>query len=124
GRAHTKVESTVGREGGDKPIELELERGRVSVETVMGVRRKADDTWDFMLDEKNKIGYIRLTQFGPDSAKDMEAAVKDLEKQGVKGVVLDVRFNPGGLLSAAGKISDPFLGDGLIVSGRRRVWAA
>src|SRR5205823_7685680 len=89
-------------------------------ETVMGVRRDAADDWDFMLDPKTKIGYIRLTQFTRNSAKEMTAAVEELKKQGVKGVVLDVRFNPGGLLTTAREITDLFVDDGLIVSIRPR----
>src|SRR5437588_2263731 len=86
----------------------------------MGHHRRANDEWDFFVDEKNKIGYIRLTQFVRKSGVEMAAAVKELEKAGVKGLVLDVRFNPGGLLTTATEITDLFIDDGLIVSIRPR----
>jgi C-terminal peptidase prc len=121
GEPGTKVKLVVQRDGEEKPKEFEISRGKVEVETVLGYKRKADDAWDFFLDPESKIGYIRLTQFGPKSFKDMEAAVKELDKAGMKGLVLDLRFNPGGLLTAARDITDLFIDDGLIVTVRPRV---
>jgi C-terminal peptidase prc len=122
GQADTKVKLKVQREGEDKPLEFEITRGQIEVETVFGVKRNADDAWDFMLDPDKKIAYIRLSQFQQKSFADLEAAMSDLvKKQGVKGVVLDLRFNPGGLLESAVKISDLFIDDGLIVKIHPRV---
>ena len=90
------------------------------VETVFGVKRKSDDDWDYMLDPEKKIGYIRLSQFQEESYDDIVAAMADLKKQGMKGLVLDLRFDPGGLLSDAVDISDLFIDDGVIVSIRPR----
>jgi len=73
-----------------------------------------------MLDPEQKIGYIRLTQFTDRSADDMAAALRQLAQRGVKGLVLDLRFNPGGLLDSAVDISDLFIDDGVIVSIRPR----
>ncbi len=120
GQPRTKVQIKVVRVGHDKPIEFELSRARVDVETVFGVKRKTDDSWDYMIDPEKKIAYIRLTQFSPRSAADMKEAVEKLAKQGVKGVILDLRFNPGGLLTAAIQISDLFIEDGLIVTIKPR----
>lgn len=120
GRAGTKVTVTVEREGEAKPLSFDITRRQVNVETVLGVKRRDDDSWDYMLDDEQKIGYIRLTQFTDKSAADMEAAVKQLTDRGVKGLVLDLRFNPGGLLDSAVDISDLFIDDGLIVSIRPR----
>ena len=120
GKPGTKVKVTVERPGDDKPHEFELKRAQIEMETVLGIRRKANDEWDFLLDHEKKIGYIRLTQFTRNSAKEMAAAVAELEKEGVKALVLDVRFNPGGLLTTAREITDLFVDDGLIVSIRPR----
>jgi len=121
GMTGTKVRLTVVREGEDKPLQFEITRGRVEVESVLGYKRKANDDWDYMIDPKNKIGYIRLTSFARSSYRDLYKVMEDLQGRGVKGFVLDLRFNPGGLLDSAIKISDLFIDDGLIVSVRPRV---
>jgi carboxyl-terminal processing protease len=121
GPTGTKVKVTVEREGVPHPMEFEIRRGMVEVETVLGAKRKTDDSWDYYIDPENKIGYIQLTQFGPGSFRDMLDAVKHLDKSGLKGLVLDLRDNPGGLLSTAVQISDLFIDDGLIVTIRPRV---
>src|SRR5207302_7149678 len=115
GKPGSKVKVTVERPGDDKPQEYEVVRKKIEMETVMGARRKASGEWDFMLDPKNKIGYVRLTQFTRPSGLEMAVAVDALKKQGVRGLVLDLRFNPGGLLGVAEQISDLFIDDGLIV---------
>lgn len=120
GKPGTQVKLVVEREGVEKPLEFEITRGTVEVETVLGVQRNKDDAWDFWVDPETKIGYIRLTQFARNSARDMQRAVARLHKQGLKGLVLDLRFNPGGLLPSAVQISDLFIDDGVIVSIRPR----
>ena len=120
GQPDTKVKLTIQREGVEGTKEYEITRGRVEVETVFGVKRRSNDDWDFMLDKEKKIGYLRLSQFQEDSYNDIVAAMQDLKKQGVKGFILDLRFNPGGLLTAAVDISDLFMDDGVIVSIRPR----
>jgi len=120
GKPNTKVKIVVQREGSDKPIEFEISRGRVEVETVLGFKRKEGDDWDFMIDPKSKIGYIRLTSFSRNSARDLVKVMRELVTKEVKGFILDLRFNPGGLLDSAVDISDLFIGDGLIVSIRPR----
>jgi carboxyl-terminal processing protease len=120
GLPNTKIVVKVEREGEKEPLTIDILRNQVNVETVLGVKRMDDDSWDFMLDPKSKIGYVRLTQFTDKSSADMEAAVKKLTEQGVEGVVLDLRFNPGGLLDSAVEISDLFIDDGLVVSIRPR----
>ena len=117
GQANTKVTLTVQREGVEKPFDVTITRGRVEVESVLGSRRTKNDSWDYVIDPKNKIGYIRLNNFARNSYRDMEAVMKDLvQKKGIKGFVLDLRFNPGGLLDSAIKVSDLYIDDGLIVS--------
>ncbi len=73
-----------------------------------------------MFDKKNKIGYIRVTGFIQNTVEELKKALEELKEQGVKGLVLDLRNNPGGLLSAAVEVSDLFIGDGRIVSTKGR----
>ncbi|HEV3202932.1 MAG TPA: S41 family peptidase [Gemmataceae bacterium] len=122
GKPGTPVKITVEREGVDKPIEIELKRGLVEVESVLGVKRQSDDSWDYTIDTENQICYVRLTGFTRSTDRDLAAALKKLNKEpGIKGIVLDLRFNPGGLLSSAVNVSDLFIGDGLIVTIKPRV---
>lgn len=96
--------------------EISMERAIISVRSVLGDKWGKDGKWDFLIDDENKIGYVRLTQFGRKSAEELAEAIETLQKQGMKGLILDLRFNPGGLLSQAVKISDLFIDSGTIVS--------
>jgi carboxyl-terminal processing protease len=82
-----------------------------------------------MYDDEGKVGYIRLTHFSRHSADELKAALMQLKEAGMKALVLDLRFNPGGLLSQATDIADLFVEDGSIVSTKggnaaERVWKA
>jgi C-terminal peptidase prc len=123
GPVGTKVKLVVERAGVEKPLEFEIKRGNVEVETVLGVKRNTDDSWDYMIDPDYGICYVRLTQFSTNTVRDMERVLEKLKAAdgGIKGFVLDLRFNPGGLLTSAVKISDMFVGDGLIVTIKPRV---
>jgi C-terminal peptidase prc len=121
GKEGTKVKLIVTREGSEKPLEFELLRGRVEVETVLGHKRKDNDSWDYVIDPENKICYVRLTQFSRNSYRDLAKMMQELHAKGsIKGFILDLRFNPGGLLDSAVKISDLFIDDGMIVTIRPR----
>ena len=82
-----------------------------------------------IMDEQNKIGYLIVTNFGRHTTEEILDAVKELKSQEVQGLIIDLRYNPGGLLSSAIQISDMFIKEGLIVSteGRatpKRIWEA
>jgi carboxyl-terminal processing protease len=117
-----KITLTVRHEGAAEPVELTMAREEIHVPSVLGDLRRADDParWDYMLDKTNKIGYIRITNFGETTAAEVRAAVEQLEKEGVRGLVIDLRNNPGGLLQSAVEICDLFLEKGVIVSTRGR----
>jgi C-terminal peptidase prc len=121
GKENTRVRLTVQREGTPKPLEVEITRGRVEVDTVLGWKRNANDEWNYMIDPVRKIGYVRLTSFSRHTHRDLQKVMSELTKQGIRGMILDLRFNPGGLLDSAVKISDLFVDDGVIVSIRPRV---
>ncbi len=103
------IELTIRRRGEKKALIFNIVREIIQIKSV-----KAD------LLEKN-IGYIRLTSFNENSGKQIEKEIKKLEKnKDVKSYILDLRNNPGGLLSQAIKISDFFLDNGEIVSTKSR----
>jgi C-terminal peptidase prc len=120
GKPGTNVKVEIQREGVAKPFIVEITRGPVEVETVLGIKRMTNDDWDYMIDKKNKIGYIRLTVFADNSARDLYQVMDDLTKRGIKGFILDLRFNPGGLLDSAVDISSLFIEDGRVVTIRPR----
>ncbi len=129
GEAGTNVTLTVMHPGSAEKETVTITREWVHVETILGDRRKTDDSWDFMLDHDKHIGYIRLSAFSRETAGDLKRALVDLQKTGLKGLILDLRFNPGGLLNSAIEVSDLFISSGRIVStkGRNtpeRVWDA
>lgn len=105
------VKITIKREGEDSPRVVTLVRDKIVVKSV-----KAE-----LLD--NGIGYIRLTQFQDHTAQDLRTAIEQLAAQNgkdLRGLVLDLRNNPGGLLSEAIDVVDEFIDNGLIVSVKGR----
>jgi carboxyl-terminal processing protease len=117
-----KITLTVVHLGAKEPVDLEMVRDIIEVETVMGDQRKADNPkeWDWFIDKDSKIGYIRVLAFNENTTADLRKAVEALKKQGARGLVLDLRHNPGGLLSSAVEVSNLFLKEGRIVSTKGR----
>ena len=108
-------------EGTPEKLTFDLKRDRIAVETVLGVTRNADDSWNFYLDEKSKMAYVQLTQFSPTTHTELKKVIDRLDADGCKGLVLDLRYNPGGLMMCAVLVSDLFLDEGLILEVRPRV---
>ncbi len=115
-------EVTIGvTHAGKTEVELlKMPRAKIHVATVQGDIYKTDGTWNFMVDPEKKIGYIRLTAFSRNTASELRKALIDLTSHGMKGLILDLRFNPGGLLTSAVEIADLFLEEGKIVSTKGR----
>lgn len=121
GKPGDAVKVTVLHQGSNKPETLEIVRAIIKTATVIGDHYNADGTWSFMLPgEEKKIGYIRLTHFSRNSTEEMEEALKQLKDAGMEALILDLRFNPGGLLPAAIAIADMFVEKGVIVSTKGR----
>lgn len=108
GPVGTKVTVTIMREGSKDTKDYELERQIIKVPSIK--------YWTI----NNDIGYIRLTQFIQTSSEDLEKALINLEKNGVKSIILDLRNNPGGLLTAAVEVGRKFIAKGDIVSIKGR----
>jgi len=111
GTPGTRVKITIYREGVKEPKEFTLTRAIIKIQSVK--YKRLDD----------KLGYIRLAQFQEDTTRELKRALNDLEsgKQPLKGLILDLRRDPGGLLDQAVNVSDEFLDSGLIVSTEGRV---
>jgi carboxyl-terminal processing protease len=109
GPAGSKVTLTVLRQGEKKPFDVSLQRAVIHVESVK-FRKEGD------------IGYIRITSFTEETGRGLDKAIRELKKQvpGLKGYVIDLRNDPGGLLDQAVQVSDDFLTKGEIVSTRGR----
>jgi C-terminal peptidase prc len=120
GQPGSKVELTVQRSGEPKPLTFVVVRERVAMESVHGWKRQDDDSWDYWLDAEKRLAYVRLSLFARDTLPDLRAVLDRLERDGIHGLVLDLRFNPGGLLNQAVDISDLFIDDGLILDIRQR----
>ncbi len=118
--------------GGKEVEQVEVVRDIIQVSTVLGDHYNPDGQSDFMIDDEKKIGYIRLTHFSRRSAAELKDALDSLKEQGMKALILDLRFNPGGLLSQAVEISDMFVQPGVVEDDkivstkgrntRERVW--
>ena len=111
----TKVALTIRRSTEGAPRNLTLTRDRIVVPTVRGWQRAGEGNWQYMIDEADKVGYVRITSFAEKTANDLEAVLQNLEANGLKALIVDLRFNTGGLLDSAVAICDKFLSEGLIV---------
>ena len=120
GRPGEAVTIGVLHDGDDTIEQIKIVRDTIQPATVMGEQYNDDGTWDFMLDDEKRIGYVRLTHFSRRSARELNDAIKELVSDDMQGLILDLRFNPGGLLSQAVEIADMFVTDGPIVSTKGR----
>ena len=123
GEAGAKVTLTVLHEGDKKPVDISMNRAEIIIESVQGDLRIDNNLkqWDFMFDRVNKIAYIRIIQFTETTVKELTEVVDQLQQDGVQGLILDLRTNPGGLLTAAIEVSELFLPPGTrIVSTKGR----
>jgi C-terminal peptidase (prc) len=102
GKVGTKVQLTIYRKGMEKPMKIELERALIRIESVR---------WTTLGD----VGYIKLSQFNENVSVQVEKALKELTSQRVKGIILDLRNDPGGLLSEAVNVASLFLPEGKLV---------
>ncbi|PYK96487.1 MAG: carboxyl-terminal protease [Verrucomicrobia bacterium] len=104
GAPGTDVNITVLHPSSGQVRDIKLTRAEIKVDTVKDTNGKRE----FPLGE-DKIGYIRLTQFGEQTTTELDDALKKLDKQGMQAMILDLRNNPGGLLDQAAKVCERFL---------------
>ena len=120
GPAGTKVALTIRRPGEETTRDITITRARIIVPTIRGWQRTAAGKRLYMIDDENKIGYVRITSFSGGTASALEKVLVELESEGLRGLILDLRFNTGGLLDSAVAVTDKFIEEGLIVSTRPR----
>jgi carboxyl-terminal processing protease len=104
GEPDTEVSLTILRPSSGQIMEHRLKRAVINVDMVKDINGKKE----FPLGE-NKIGYVRLVQFGDKTSDDLEAALTKLKSQGMQALILDLRWNPGGLLDQAIEVCQKFL---------------
>jgi carboxyl-terminal processing protease len=110
GEPGTEVRLTIFRPASNQFREYKLTRALINLDMVTDLNGRKE----FKLGE-NKVGYVRLVQFGEKTSEDLETALRRLKKQGLQGLVLDLRWNPGGLLDQAVDVCSKFLPKGQLV---------
>ena len=120
GPANTKVTVTVERMGDNgEPFEKDftIVRQKIDLPTVKGWSKTGpgDTDWNYFIDEQDGIGYLRLTGFTQDSTSEFDRAVSTMKSQGLNALILDLRYNPGGLLDQAVQLASRFVSRGMIV---------
>ncbi|MEM7157739.1 MAG: MXAN_5808 family serine peptidase [Myxococcota bacterium] len=113
GPAGTMVTVYVMRDGLQKPKPLEITRATIALDSVIGdVLRDTDEQG-----KERKVGLVQIPRnFSRNTGKELQAKLSEFEREGVEGVILDLRGNPGGLLNAAVEVADAFLSSGTIVA--------
>jgi carboxyl-terminal processing protease len=114
GKEGTKVKVTILRDG-KKTIDFNLTRAKIVLKTVKGEMLKGN------------IGYIRISMFDENTADDFKKELTKLKQKNMKGLIIDLRDNPGGLLDQCTQVADELLGKGTIVytvdnRGEKEVW--
>ncbi len=105
-------------------IEVAIKRDEIPIHSVLGWQRRAGDSgeaqsdaWDYYIDRDFRIGYVRISNFLPQTADDLDAAINQMQQDaGLEALIIDLRFNPGGLLSSAIDVCDRFIRSGTVVS--------
>src|SRR5688572_18741521 len=123
GKHGTRVKLRILHAGRDTPVNYNLERATIPLETVLGDARAADGKWVYRLANHPRIGYIRIfDNFGERTADEFRAALASFRQasQQIDGLILDLRYNRGGLLEAARDVCDMLLDSGVIVTTRGR----
>lgn len=110
----TDVTLTVLHEGAKKPSDIKMTRAEIKIESVMGDTRDKINLkeWNFWVDPETKIAYIRLNAFTETTVEELTRVVDGLTKAGMKGLIVDLRNNPGGLLRASVEVSSMFIPEG------------
>ena len=122
GKRGSKVTITIVHAGSNEATEMTITRDVIPLLSIRGYKRAdKEGKWNYFVDDEAKIGYIRVGAFQENTMRDFDEAVRELQADGVKSLVLDLRFNPGGQLNTAIDMCNRFLSVGDIVSTKGRV---
>ncbi len=126
GEPNSELKMTVIHEGDKTPVELTVTRAVVQIHSVRGFRHLDGGTaggWDCLIDPEHRIAYVRITNFMENTPDELDKAllplINDKSAGSLKGIILDLRFNPGGTLPAGIDVSKRFLDSGVIVTTGR-----
>lgn len=121
----TQVTISVVRAGSPEPIPMQLTRADIQVDSVVGDHVNPDASWHYFLPEDSEIAYVRISLFGERTTEEFANVLKKIRPH-AKALIIDLRFNPGGILNAAVDMCDMLLSTGKIVStkGRHRSFDA
>lgn len=120
GDPNTNVSLEVYRPSTEEILEKQITRSRITVPSVRGWARTGVE-WDYLIDPDARIGYVRILNFESRTAEQLHEVLRPLFAQHrIRGLIIDVRNNPGGLLEVVVNIANRFLAEGLIVSTRGR----
>jgi carboxyl-terminal processing protease len=113
----TDVTLTVLHEGQKNTLDLKMTRAEIKIESVMGDTRDKINLkeWNFWIDPESKIAFVRVTAFTETTTEELTRVVDALQKANMKGLIVDLRNNPGGLLSSAVEVSSLFVPEGKTV---------
>src|SRR5665213_2212091 len=99
--------------------DYKIKRETIHVTSVKGWLHKPGGGWNFLIDPENKIAYMRMTNFTRDTPHELDQAIDSINKNGGKAIILDLRYNPGGLLGSATEVADKFLKAGMTIVSTR-----
>lgn len=119
GPAGSRVTLGIQRKGEKNILTFNLERSRIPIHSVRGWQRapKTATGWNYYIDPANKVGYIRISQFIPRTPADFDAAINQMESEhGLNALILDLRFNPGGLMRRSVELVNRFVSKGTLLS--------
>jgi C-terminal peptidase prc len=120
GALETEVGVVVKRPGQRGPRTIRIPRMPTPPEAFHGWRRKRDDSWDCWIDPAQRIGYVRIVSMGQQAARSLHLELRSLQSNGLRGMILDLRGNPGGVLKTAVDIATFFVGDRPILQVQMR----
>lgn len=120
GKKGTKVTLTVRRPSTGEVKDYTIVRDRIVVQPIRGWQRTENGQWNYWVDPGNQIGYVRLTSFTETSQDDLDRVLTKLEKEGMRALILDLRYNSGGYLNSAAGVADLFVSEGVIVKSNPR----
>lgn len=117
GPVGSQVTLSIERDGTEGLIDLTMNRARIPIYSVKGWKRQGEkeSDWDYFIDHPNKIGYLRVSQFARNTSSEMRSAITRMRRDGLNGLIIDLRYNPGGLLDEAVNVSNLFVGQNVMI---------